>query len=183
MGGRGVGTVTERDRRGEYSVRSEAATLIRLAVPSSLANVTLGISFCVVLMISRYGTDAIAGAGLGLMWVNITAQSLFVGTQFGGGALMAQAFGARNHRRVGLLLQRQLLMNWLLCIPIAAVWFYTEEILLALGQPPRVSHFAGEFVKWQLPGLPFLPAWMCAAPMRAGSAPLPWAPLPLRTGA
>ena len=127
MGGRGVGTVTERDRRGEYSVRSEAATLIRLAVPSSLANVTLGISFCVVLMISRYGTDAIAGAGLGLMWVNITAQSLFVGTQFGGGALMAQAFGARNHRRVGLLLQRQLLMNWLLCIHRRGVVLYRRD--------------------------------------------------------
>ena len=183
MGGRGVGTVTERDRRGEYSVRSEAATLIRLAVPSSLANVTLGISFGVVLMISRYGTDAIAGAGLGLMWVNITAQSLFVGTQFGGGALMAQAFGARNHRRVGLLLQRQLLMNWLLCVPIAAVWFYTEEILLALGQPPRVSHFAGEFVKWQLPGLPFLPAWMCAAQLRAMRPAVRPHPLALRTGA
>ena len=39
-----------------------------------------------------------------------------------------------RRQRLGLLLQRQLLMNWLLCVPIAAVWFYTEEILLALGE-------------------------------------------------
>ena len=111
-------------------------------------------------MISQYGTDAIAGVGLGLMWVNITAQSLFVGTQFGLGALSAQACGARNYRRVGLLLQRQLLMNWMLCVPISICWFWTEEILLSLGQPPRVSQFAGDFVRWQLPGLPFMPGAM-----------------------
>jgi MATE family multidrug resistance protein len=145
---------------GEATVWAETGVLLRLAIPSSLANMTLGVSFCVVLMISQFGTDAIAGAGLGLMWVNITAQSLFVGSQFGLGALSAQAFGARNHRRVGLLLQRQLLMNWVLCVPIACIWFWTEELLLALGQPPRVSAFAGQFVRWQLPGLPFMPVWM-----------------------
>ena len=143
-----------------FSVCHEVGVLLRLAIPSSLANMTLGVSFCVVLMISRFGTDAIAGAGLGLMWVNITAQSLFVGSQFGLGALSAQACGARNYRRVGLLLQRQLLMNWVLCVPISMVWFWTEKLLLALGQPPRVSFFAGQFVRWQLPGLAFMPVWM-----------------------
>jgi Na+-driven multidrug efflux pump len=48
-------------------------------------------------------------------------------------------------------------MNWMLCVPISLCWFWTEEILLALGQPPRVSQFAGDFVRWQLPGLPFMP--------------------------
>ena len=74
-----------------FSVWRETVVLLQLAIPSSIANFSLAISFCVVLMVSRFGTDAIAGAGLGLMWVNITGRSLFVGGQFGLGALSAQA--------------------------------------------------------------------------------------------
>ena len=49
-----------------------------------------------------------------------------------------------------MLLQRQLLMNWLICVPIAVCWLYTEQTLLALGQTPRVSAFAGAWVRWQV---------------------------------
>ena len=69
-----------------------------------------------------------------------------MGTGSGLGALTSQAFGAKNYRRVGLLLQRQLAYQFLLCVPIALCWWYTEAILLALGQPPRVAYFSGVFL-------------------------------------
>ena len=88
--------------------------------------------------------------------------------RFGLGALCSQAYGARNYSRVGLLLQRQLLFHWLMCIPIAALWWNTERLLLALGQLPAVARAAGTFVVIQLPALPLIPIQMdlttfCAA--------------------
>ena len=68
------------------------------------------------------------------MWSNVTANSIFVGVQFGFGALCAQAYGAKNYERVGVLLHRALLVCWLLCVGIAYLWLDTEKILLALGQ-------------------------------------------------
>ena len=36
---------------------------------------------------------------------------------------------------MGVLLHRTLLIQACLCIPMAALWYWTEEILLSLGQP------------------------------------------------
>ena len=138
------------------AVAEEALLLSSLAVPSSIANLNIGLSMAVIIIISPQGEDAIAGAGMGLMWTNVTANSVFVGVQFGFGALCAQAYGARNFERVGILLHRALLVCWLLCIGIAYLWLNTENILLALGQPAAVSHFAGLWTRWQLPSLAFI---------------------------
>ena len=46
-----------------------------------------------------------------------------------------------------------------------------QDLLLLLGQPPRVAHYAAEFVGWQLMGLPFIPAWLT---MMTFLRPEPW---------
>ena len=46
-----------------------------------------------------------------------------------------------------------------------------QDLLLLLGQPPRVAHYAAEFVGWQLMGLPFIPAWLT---MMTFLRPQPW---------
>jgi len=182
---------------GERSVGAEAWALCKMAVPLSLGNLpTLCVppwrhptppttderpplpSLCscadarigvaVLMMMGPLGVNSLAGAGLGWMWCNVTAKSVILGTQFGLGALCSQAFGAKNYKRVGLLLQRQLLFHWLLCLPIGVMWWYTEPLLLRLGQLPSVAAAAGQFVVMQLPALPLMPVVMdvttfCAA--------------------
>ena len=142
-------------KHGLMSWASELALVCRLGVPSSIANVAMGTQLAIGLIVSPLGEDAIAGAGIGVMWQNVTAVSVFVGIQYGFGALCAQAFGSKNYRRVGVLLQRTLLIQLVLCIPMGALWYWTEEILLSLGQPAVVSHYAGVFVRTQLISLPF----------------------------
>ena len=153
---------------GERSVGAEAWALCKMAVPLSLGNLPTLIGVAVLMMMGPLGVNSLAGAGLGWMWCNVTAKSVILGTQFGLGALCSQAFGAKNYKRVGLLLQRQLLFHWLLCCPIGVMWWYTESLLLRLGQLPSVAAAAGQFVVIQLPALPLMPVVMdvttfCAA--------------------
>ena len=134
---------------GERSVGAEAWALCKMAVPLSLGNLPTLIGVAVLMMMGPLGVNSLAGAGLGWMWCNVTAKSVILGTQFGLGALCSQAFGAKNYKRVGLLLQRQLLFHWLLCLPIGVMWWYTEPLLLRLGQLPSVAyvqytHFLGQ---------------------------------------
>ena len=53
--------------------------------------------------------------------------------------LCSQAFGANNKKGIGLILQRALLIELLLCIPIGALWIFAEPILLRLQQQPEVA--------------------------------------------
>ena len=48
--------------------------------------------------------------------------------------LAGQAFGAQQHRQLGIILQRVQLILVLCCIPIALVLVHTEAILLIFGQ-------------------------------------------------
>jgi Na+-driven multidrug efflux pump len=39
---------------------------------------------------------------------------------------------------------------------VAILWLNAEEILLAMGQPPAIVKLTASFLKWRLPGMPFL---------------------------
>lgn len=58
--------------------------------------------------------------------------------------MRAQAYGARSYRALGLVLQRAVLIVWLICIPISVLWSHAEPLLLLLGQPPAVAKGAAQ---------------------------------------
>ena len=166
------------------SVAAEACVIVKLALPSCIASLTFMTSMMTLFFVGQvccpspapfaarapipapylsptaplqYGTDAIAGAGLGFMWSAVTGNSLIWGSGMGLGTLCSQAFGAKNYRRVGVLMQRQMCYQWLICCGVCVCWIFTEPLLLRFGQPPRVSAFAAQWCIWQLPGLPAMP--------------------------
>jgi hypothetical protein len=111
------------------------------------------------LMLAFYGrtaqADAIAGAGMGLMFGNVTGKSIIIGFAFGLPPLVSQAFGAKSYVRCGELLQKQLAFHMVVIAPLVGViWFWAESILLTAGQPPAIAKLAGEFLRWQLPAVP-----------------------------
>jgi len=134
----------------------ELANILRLGWPTCISLFLCQLPGLVLLGFLGDDTDQLAAAGVGFMFSNITGYSLIIG--FGGGAqpLISQAFGAGNYTRCGDLLQRQLAIHLVMCIAIAIVWWKTEAILLCLGQPATVASLTGEFMRWRLPGLPFL---------------------------
>ena len=54
--------------------------------------------------------------------------------------MCGQAYGAEQHRQLGLILQRVQLILLICCIPIAAVFLNCENVLLWVGQVRTVEH-------------------------------------------
>lgn len=102
------------------------------------------------------GATLVAGGGLGMMTANIIGNMLMRSSSFGIGGLFAQAYGAENLKRCGQLLQRALLLHWLLiaCVTLPLTIF-SKQILVACGQPPIVAEYAQAFLWVRLAALPF----------------------------
>jgi MATE family multidrug resistance protein len=124
----------------------ELGETLKLAVPLALtqlgqiAMMTTDIAF-----IGRLGSEALAAASL-------AHTVFFVSFTFGMGLvsavapLAAQAFGARDPRMVRRALRIGLWAALLIALPLMALPFRGEQILLALGQAPMAAHLAQQYL-------------------------------------
>uniref|UniRef100_A0A3Q3DI64 Solute carrier family 47 member 3 n=1 Tax=Hippocampus comes TaxID=109280 RepID=A0A3Q3DI64_HIPCM len=69
-------------------------------------------------------------------------------------ALATATYGAHNLLRVGVILQRAIIVLILTCFPCWALLINTESILLLLGQEPEVARLSQLYVKIFMPALP-----------------------------
>lgn len=69
----------------------------------------------------------------------------------------SQAYGAKNYKLMGVLLQRGFILVSIFYIPISILLFFTEYFLLLLGQEAVFARMTGNFVRILIPGyFPFL---------------------------
>ncbi|KAJ8386234.1 hypothetical protein AAFF_G00175540 [Aldrovandia affinis] len=68
--------------------------------------------------------------------------------------LISQTFGSNNLKRVGVILQRGILILLLACFPCWAILINTEPILLAVRQSREVARVSQLYVKIFMPALP-----------------------------
>ena len=61
-----------------------------------------------------------------------------------------QAFGAKAYAEVGNLWQRAALILWVTCIPITALWLFSEPLLVATGQDSDVAALGSQFLRCAL---------------------------------
>jgi MATE family multidrug resistance protein len=138
----------------------ELAETLKLAVPLALtqlgqiAMMTTDLAF-----IGRLGDGAVAAAALAhtIFFVSFTVGMGLVSAV---APLAAQAYGARNPHRVRRSLRVGLWAALLISLPVMALPFRGEQILLALGQSPAAAGLAQQYLfglAWSiLPGLWFL---------------------------
>ncbi|TKC53155.1 hypothetical protein EI555_006653 [Monodon monoceros] len=86
--------------------------------------------------------------------VNVAGISIGTGLASTCDTLMSQSFGAKNLKRVGIVLQRSILILMLCCFPCWALFLNTESLLLFLKQDPEVSRIAQIYVMILIPSLP-----------------------------
>src|SRR5580692_3698648 len=124
----------------------ELSETLRLAVPMALtqlgqiAMMTTDLAF-----IGRLGNEAVAAAALAgtVYWISFT---IGMGLVSAVAPLAAQAFGARDPRRVRRALRTGLWAALLISLPIMPFSFYGEQILLALGQTPTEASLAQHYL-------------------------------------
>jgi len=136
-------------------MRQELGPVISLAWPVVITytlQVSLGIVSVTVL--GRLGEEALAAAALGNLYVNLFGNAPASGLATAVDTLAAQAFGAGNFMRVGLVSQRAAVLLLLGCIPSALMFFIAEPVLLATGQDPAICALAGLYCRCMVIALP-----------------------------
>uniref|UniRef100_A0A6B2L4B4 MATE efflux family protein n=1 Tax=Arcella intermedia TaxID=1963864 RepID=A0A6B2L4B4_9EUKA len=106
--------------------------------------------------IGRIGELELAGAALGSSW-SICLTYIPTGLSNGLDTLASQAFGAGNLPLVGVWFQVSLWLSFLFSIPVLILLYFTEPIMVSLGQELTVAHLSGQYAKWLIPGIvPFV---------------------------
>jgi MATE family multidrug resistance protein len=136
---------------------AEAPILWKNGWPTTLAKLAEFMPATILLwLVGPLGPEAVAIAGMGSFWVNVTGVSMVVGFGIGMIPLASQAYGAKNYERVGAILVRQQCIHLLVSTGVLALWWNTEAALDALDQPSFIASGTAEFVRWRMPALPFL---------------------------
>ena len=164
---------------------TEAGQLAHLAWPQTVTSVMQFSPRLFLLFVVGHlpnGAVLVGAAGIGSMFANFSQLMLIRSSTFGAVPLFAQAFGAGNHHRVGVVLMRVLFLHALLALcfslPLTA---FAGPLLAAVGQPAAVAAHAQTFIWLRLLGLPglilsldvtsFLTAQRCVRlPMYVGMA-------------
>ncbi len=135
-------------------VRREIRVLTALAAPVALTQLSAMLLWTVdLLMVGRIGVLELNAVSLGRIWIVGTAM-VGIGLIFGLDPIAAQAHGARDRERLGDVLLHGIALALLVSVPIGIGWFWTEELLLALGQDPATVTLAARYVRVQIPALP-----------------------------
>src|SRR6476646_5579853 len=138
----------------------ELSETLKLAVPIALTQLgQIAMMTTDIALIGRLGSEAMAATAL-------AHTVFFVSFTFGMGLvsavapLAAQAFGARNPHLVRRSLRVGMWAALLMSLPMMALSFRGEQILLALGQAPLAAHLAQQYLlglTWSiLPALWFM---------------------------
>jgi MATE family multidrug resistance protein len=133
----------------------EFRALSKLSIPLIAAHLATMLLWVVdLMMIGHVGVEELDAVALGRLWIMGTL-IFAMGVVMGVDPLVAQAHGARDEKRLGLTLQRGMVVSLMISIPTAAAWLFTEEFLLLTGQQPALSALAETYVLAQLGGIPF----------------------------
>lgn len=154
----------EIDRKWEEAVtaglinttwRREAQVIGRYALPLMVTFLLqYSLTVASIFTIGHLGKEELGAVSLASMTVSITGNAVFSGLATSLDTLCAQAYGSGKRKLVGLQMLRMIYFLWLVTIPIAVLWYFSEHILAKIVPEKRVAELAGLYLKIALLGTP-----------------------------
>lgn len=154
----------EIDRKWEEAVtaglinttwRREAQVIGRYSLPLMVTFLLqYSLTVASIFTIGHLGKEELGAVSLASMTVSITGNAVFSGLSTSLDTLCAQAYGSGKKKLVGLQMLRMIYFLWLVTIPIAVLWYFSEHILAKIVPERRVAEMAGLYLKVALLGTP-----------------------------
>ncbi|XP_034404441.1 solute carrier family 47 member 4 [Cyclopterus lumpus] len=142
-------------RRVPLTHREELYHILRMTGPLLLSRILhYLLPFVVTVFCGRLGNEVMAGYGLASATINITTAATGCGLGLACDTLVAQTFGGKNLLRVGVILQRGIIILLLFCLPCWGLLINAQAILVCLGQNPEVTRIAQQYITAFLPAVP-----------------------------
>ncbi|KAK7409258.1 hypothetical protein QQX98_008568 [Neonectria punicea] len=138
----------------------EAKTLVQYSAPL-IATFLLHYSVTIgsVLTVGRLGMEELAAVNLATMTASITCYVPVQGLATCLDTLCAQAYGSGHKHLVGLQAQRMTWLLWMLMVPVAVVWWFSEPILKALVPGGETAALAALYLRVLIAGMPGVAAF------------------------
>ncbi|KAJ5256803.1 hypothetical protein N7478_012907 [Penicillium angulare] len=154
----------EIDRKWEEAVtaglinttwRREAEVIGRYSLPLMVTFLLqYSLTVASIFTIGHLGKEELGAVSLASMTVNITGYAVYSGLATSLDTLCAQAYGSGKRKLVGLQMLRMVYFLWIVSVPIAFLWYFSEHILSVIVPEKEVAKMAGLYLKIALFGAP-----------------------------
>ncbi|XP_038723028.1 protein DETOXIFICATION 12-like isoform X3 [Tripterygium wilfordii] len=125
-----------------------------IAAPMVAVNLSLLLLQVISMMMAGHlGELSLSSAALAVSLSGVTGFSVLLGMASALETLCGQAYGAQQYHKLGTQTYTAIFCLILVCLPISLIWINMGKILVLIGQDPEISHEAGRFTLWLVPGL------------------------------